>query len=172
MTPDQLSAIRERLDAAMQGPSGVLALMVSTDLRALLAEIDRLKTALDEKEADMHLRIRQGYDKTVADSWRSHCARIEQERDAARVQVERLTDDLALARQVSGELCEACGWAMKFPGEPCRCELLKEVERLNADRDTAFARGAEAMRDALLQRVSWGSDLADRIRAEPVPEDK
>jgi hypothetical protein len=32
--------------------------------------------------------------------------------------------------------------------------------------------GAEAMRTALLQRVSWGSDVADRIRAEPVPEDE
>jgi hypothetical protein len=36
----------------------------------------------------------------------------------------------------------------------------------------SFRRGAEAMRTALLQRVSWGSDLADRIRNEPVPEDK
>jgi hypothetical protein len=61
--------------------------------------------------------------------------------------------------------------------------LLDEVERLTADplpaaawvREVgraAFARGAEAMRTALLQRVSWGSDLADRIRAEPVPEER
>ena len=35
-----------------------------------------------------------------------------------------------MAVQVSGELCEKCGWAMKFPEEPCRCELLAEVERL------------------------------------------
>ena len=61
--------------------------------------------------------------------------------------------------------------------------LLEEVERLTADplpaaawvrevERAAFARGAEAMRTALLQRVSWGSELADRIRAEPVPEDQ
>ena len=61
--------------------------------------------------------------------------------------------------------------------------LLDEVERLTADplpaaawvrevERAAFARGAESMRTALLQRVSWGSDLADRIRAEPVPEDE
>jgi hypothetical protein len=98
-------------------------------------------------------------------------------------EVERLTSDLAMARQVSGELCEACGWAMKFPGEPCRCELVKEAERLRADplpaaawvrevERAAFARGVEAMRTALLQCVSWGSDLADRIRNEPVPEDQ
>jgi hypothetical protein len=112
-------------------------------------------------------------------------------------EVERLTNDLAMARQVSGELCEKCGWAMKFPGEPCRCALLDEVERLTTllagteavlenEREyqtrlkaevgqlanESFRRGAEAMRTALLQRVSWGSDLADRIRGEPVPEDK
>jgi hypothetical protein len=94
-------------------------------------------------------------------------------------EVERLKNDLAMARQVSGELCEACGWAMKFPSEPCRCELLKwrdewEVFKTHTMEQgtSSFARGAEAMRTALLQRVSWGSDLADRIRAEPVPEDK
>ena len=39
--------------------------------------------ALDEREGDMHARIRAGYDTTVADSWRDHCARIEKERDEA-----------------------------------------------------------------------------------------
>jgi hypothetical protein len=51
-------------------------------------------------------------------------------------------------------------------GEPWAWQVLAK------QRDAAFARGAEAMRTSLLQRVSWGSDLADRIRAEPVPEDK
>jgi hypothetical protein len=136
MTPDQLSAIRARLDAVPR----VLRSSVFVDI-----EVNDLRALLDE--------------------------------------VERLTNDLAMARQVSGELCEKCGWAMKFPGEPCRCELLAQVERLTVDplpaaawvrevERAAFARGAEAMRTALLQRVSWGSDLADRIRDEPVPEDK
>jgi hypothetical protein len=44
--------------------------------------------------------------------------------------------------------------------------------RRQADVDAAFSRGAEAMRTALLQRVAWGSDVADRIRDEPVPEDE
>jgi hypothetical protein len=94
-------------------------------------------------------------------------------------EVEGLNNDLAMARQVSGELCQACGWAMKFPGEPCRCELLRWRDewasfkaRTMEQGASAFARGAEAMRTALLQRVSWGSDLADRIRAEPVPEEQ
>ncbi len=94
-------------------------------------------------------------------------------------EVERLKNDLAMARQVSGELCEACGWAMRFPGESCRCELVKWRDEWEAFKAhtmeqgaSSFARGAEAMRTSLLQRVSWGSDLADRIRDEPVPEDE
>ena len=76
-------------------------------------------------------------------------------------EVERLRDAHAMVVQVSGELCEKC-----------RCELLAEVERLTAERDTAFSRGVAAMREALLQRFDWHGDVADRIRAEPVPEDK
>ena len=149
MTPDQLSAIRARLDAATPG-------------RVFL------ETANDGSSqwADLNLMCHAKTDlRALLD------------------EVERLTNDLAMARQVSGELCEACGWAMKFPDEPCRCELLAKVERLQSDplpaaawvrevERAAFKRGAEAMRTALLSRVSWGSDLADRIRAEPVPEDR
>ena len=38
---------------------------------------------------------------------------------------------LCLLIQVSGELCDKCGWAMKFPNEPCRCELVEQLERKN-----------------------------------------
>ena len=47
-------------------------------------------------------------------------------------EVERLKNELAMAQQVSGELCEKCGWAMRFPNELCRCELQSEVERLKS----------------------------------------
>lgn len=68
------------------------------------------------------------------------------------------------------------------PSRPTTAALVEKIERLyirtleenvrelTSERDAAFAQGAEAMRTALLQRVSWGSDLADRIRNEPVPE--
>ena len=59
-------------------------------------------------------------------------------------EVERLREAHAMAVQVSGELCEKCGWAMKFPGEKCRCELLAEVERLTGERDEAFRSREEA----------------------------
>jgi ketopantoate reductase len=35
----------------------------------------------------------------------------------------KLERELAAANQIMGELCESCGWAMRFPDQPCRCEL-------------------------------------------------
>ncbi len=55
-------------------------------------------------------------------------------------EVERLKNELAMTQQVSGELCEKCGWAMRFPNELCRCELQSEVERLR-DALTDIASG-------------------------------
>ncbi len=61
-------------------------------------EIARLTKALDEREADMHMRIRAGYDKTVADAWRAEVAK----RDA---EIARLTAELAAARAVTVDVC-------------------------------------------------------------------
>lgn len=47
-------------------------------------EIRRLRKLQEESEHDMHLRIRAGYDKTVADSWRQKLAEVEAERNALR----------------------------------------------------------------------------------------
>jgi hypothetical protein len=86
-------------------------------------------------------------------------------------EVERLKNDLAMARQVSGELCEACGWAMKFPGEPCRCEMVKWCDeweafkaRMTEQDASSFRRGAEAMQDEL---AGW----ADRAYAKALTSD-
>jgi hypothetical protein len=46
------------------------------------------------------------------------------------MKVSQIKFERDLLYQVSGELCDDCGWAMKFPDEPCRCELLAEVEEL------------------------------------------
>jgi Zn ribbon nucleic-acid-binding protein len=32
--------------------------------------------------------------------------------------------------QTKGVECDKCGWAMKFPDEPCRCELEEENKKL------------------------------------------
>lgn len=42
----------------------------------------------EETEHAMHLRIRSGYDKTIADSWRAKVAEVERERDEARAELD------------------------------------------------------------------------------------
>ena len=37
---------------------------------------------------------------------------------------------IAELEQQHGILCDNCGWAMAFPGEPCRCELEAELKEL------------------------------------------
>jgi hypothetical protein len=92
----------------------------------------------------------------------------EKERDEARAEVERLTQALAMAEQVSGVLCDDCGWAMKFPNEPCRCEVVKQ-------RDVAYQRGAEAMREAAARHFdkTYGvtRNPQEVIRALPIPKE-
>ena len=70
-------------------------------------EIARLTKALDEREADMHMRIRAGYDKTVADAWRAEV----EKRDA---EIARLTAELAAARAEVD--CGQDGPCAKAPG--------------------------------------------------------
>lgn len=45
-------------------------------------------------------------------------------------QVKRWRMEYLMLNQVTGEYCEACGWAMKFPDAPCRCELDRRCEDL------------------------------------------
>ena len=115
MTPSQLSALRERLDAARQTLQGVVRVEIDTNT---------LLTLLNETE--------------------------------------RQANDLRA--------------------------LLDEVERLTAERDAAFKRGAEAMREvaashfeerARQQRLVGDYIMApvhdasaQRVRALPLPEDK
>jgi len=133
MTPDQLSAIRERLDAATPGPWEAGTASCCPDMGwvegpkgAVCPQFTATKVthSLDANDAEL-----------IANAPTDLLALLDE--------VERLKNDPL----------PAAAW-------------VREMER------AAFARGAEAMRTALLQRVSWGSDLADRIRGEPVPEDK
>ncbi len=47
----------------------------------------------------------------------------------------QLERELAAANQIMGELCESCGWAMRFPDQPCRCELERELAEAREQRD-------------------------------------
>jgi hypothetical protein len=42
-------------------------------------------------------------------------------------------DKFHALNQTAGELCNACGWAFKIPGESCRCEVIKERDEARAN---------------------------------------
>ena len=51
----------------------------------------------------------------------------------------QLERELAAAKQIMGELCESCGWAMRLPDQPCRCELERELTAMTQRRDELLA---------------------------------
>jgi len=56
-------------------------------LATVTAERDALRSAAEEREMDMHQRIRAGYDRTIADSWRAEVVRaVAAERDVLRAE--------------------------------------------------------------------------------------
>jgi hypothetical protein len=59
---------------------------------------------------------------------RSGLARkLERERNDYHERLSAAQRELAAVKQTIGELCESCGWAMRLPDEPCRCELEREL---------------------------------------------
>jgi len=148
MTPDQLSAIRERLDAATPGPWEAGTASCCPDM----GWVDGPKGAVCPQFTAT--RVTHSLDANDAEL----IANAPTDLRALLDEVERLTADRdANAAKLNAAFTEGTLAA----GDAMRPQIA-----------AAFARGAEAMRTALLQRVSWGSDLADRIRGEPVPEDK
>lgn len=76
----------ERDVAHLDGPHSLFddrtlgrVLAVCNAAPALIAEVRALRAAAEEREADMHARIRAGYDKTVADAWRAEVAKRDAE---------------------------------------------------------------------------------------------
>lgn len=120
MTPERVRAL---LEAAAQACGGDVPRLTAEDFaedgwapdvsplfcaapdlaRAYLAEHERAKraeSALEEREGDMHARIRAGYDSTVADAWRAEVARVAAERDAAEQRAQRAEAEAARLREV------------------------------------------------------------------------
>jgi hypothetical protein len=77
-------------------------------------------------------------------------------------EVDRLQNELAVAIQVSGELCDKCGWAMKFPSEPCRCELLQALTDIvnpqHNDKDICSIRCSRCYDPRQIAREALGED--------------
>ena len=110
-------------------------------------EIARLTKALDEREADMHMRIRAGYDKTVADAWRAEVAK----RDA---EIARLTADLAAARAVPADVEAALSGAWADGYDEGRADALRRPEdhhrKKPSTRDATIAWGKAAIARAII----------------------
>ncbi len=147
MTPDQLSAIRARLDAATPGP-----------WELWYGELDWVSVGIDgDTVAECRTHINHQFSGWQNRRHATFIAHAPADLRALLDEVERLTMELHASQAEVVELhadpLPAAAW-------------VREVER------AAFARGAEAMRTALVQRVDWHGYMADIIRAEPVPEDK
>jgi hypothetical protein len=157
MTPDQLSAIRARLDKATPGPWAsepcAPTVYIKAGGRDYIAE---LMGPWDDARWEQR--------------WKSDAALIANAPTDLRAlldEVERLTNELDVSDSDDR-------LAVK--------RLTAEVERLNAERDDAFRRGAEAMRESAAQRcevspihgkrttTAWR--YADAIRATPIPKDE
>jgi DNA repair exonuclease SbcCD ATPase subunit len=117
---------------------------VAAEMSRLTKERDEARAALEEREGDMHVRIREGYDRTVADSWRAHCAKIEAERDEARAALEWQ----AAATKARSESQERLAQEVKEAREEItalRTELRKQVfvSKVVYDRDVCARAEAE-----------------------------
>jgi len=106
-------------------PATRLSLAMAEDL---LAALNEAREALEEQEADMHARIRAGYDRTVADAWRKKVEEVENERNARAREVDKLR---AERRQLRRRLVECRPWVGVCPLEPAR------INEMIACRDLA-----------------------------------
>ena len=99
----------------------------------IIAELRRVLNERDEAREQLYLT------KAELGRWVDRETKAVRERDEWR-------DKFFALNQTAGELCNACGWAFKIPGESCRCEVVKERDEARASAADQFRRGAEAMR--------------------------
>ena len=85
-------------------PATRLSLAMAEDL---LSALDEARKALEEREADMHARIRAGYDRTIADAWRAEVAKVEDQRNALRSEVDKLRYERRMFRR---RIAECLPW--------------------------------------------------------------
>jgi len=128
------------------------------------------------KHAIAHLE-RYGFENSLHDravEWPILCEEIERELAEANHQIEKYAAEarqaidahgaavieLAAVKQTMGELCESCGWAMRFPGQPCRCELERELAGL---KESIASLSHPNCRDLLRERNEAREQLDDAI---------
>jgi chromosome segregation ATPase len=118
--------------------------------------VDQLGTTRDKAEAELR-DLQRSTSEALAQAveWK-------RERDEWR-------DKYYALDQTAGELCESCGWAFKIPGEPCRCEVVRERDEARARVETVTASRdkAEDTIISLIDRVAWYRNLAISLGARP-----
>lgn len=94
----------------------------------LCREVEALRSAVEERDGDMHMRIRAGYDKTIADAWRAEVAKRDERIATLEAELWRatapITDDLhpdgchttatAVFRDCSGDGHHECRTCTRF----------------------------------------------------------
>ena len=78
-------------------------------------------------------------------------------------------DKFHALNQTAGELCNACGWAFKIPGESCRCEVIKERDEARANYQWMVNRACDEKLDGYRELGAKCAQLEeerDEARAE------
>jgi hypothetical protein len=75
----------------------------------------------------------------------------------------QLERELAAANQIMGELCESCGWAMRFPDQPCRCEIDRELVETQKQIE-ANHKGVEMLERMVYEARDQRDKLAEALR--------
>lgn len=63
-------------------------------LSQMTERAEAAELAFEEREGDMHIRIRQGYDKTVADCWRAKVAELEKNLSESELRYRQALDEI------------------------------------------------------------------------------
>lgn len=126
--PDPLATVRAALDLdAAYTPDAVAALHNAAPAIAdLCREVEALRAAAEEREGDMHMRIRAGYDKTIADAWRAEVSKrderiatLEAELAQVRSKLKEAADLFIAIQATDGEeehraICDGAALAAKI----------------------------------------------------------
>lgn len=133
------------------------------ELTRVTAERDALRKSLEERDADVHRRVRASYDATIADCWRAEVARVEAERDALRDQLTAMRSRWESASASVASWSSACSealsprmsWGVDYPLR----EVVDRIVALQTERDalrTEVEQARAVVRLALGMEVSRG----------------
>lgn len=145
-------------------------------LRKLASEME---SSLQEREFDVHIRVRKSYDKTIADAWRAKVAELEADRDRWKRQsddwqkrgwefgrrVDEMKSELEALKAIQSQREEELSKQCVMPAKQAN-EMQEELARLRSDNDELEASRDELIskRDRLLGVIK---DVVDDIESCP-----